>query len=253
MNRPVNGSPAPLLVIHEMTVHYGGIRALSSVSMHIHPGEIVAVIGANGAGKSTLLRAIAGVKAITSGTIEFDGAPLPRQVYQVVRKGVTLVPEGRRIFAPLSVRENLFLGAYSRRNSKEVAEELEIVFNLFPVLKERLNQRGGTLSGGEQQMLAVGRALMSRPRLLLLDEPSLGLAPIIVDALFQKIVQLNRDLGLTILVVEQNASLALEFSSRGYVLETGVIKLEGAGPSLLTDKRIKESYLGVSRGAGGAH
>jgi branched-chain amino acid transport system ATP-binding protein len=240
----------PYLEAKDLVVHYGGIRALNHISMHVNHGEIVAVIGANGAGKSTLMKTIAGIKQATSGSVMLDGKLLPKQAYQVVGNGVMLVPEGRRIFAPLSVRENLMLGAYSRSNTAEINETLENVFSMFPVLKERIHQRGGTLSGGEQQMLAIGRALMSRPGLLLLDEPSLGLAPIVVDALFQKVNQLNRETGLTILLVEQNASLALEFSGRAYVLETGEVKMEGSGRQLLEDERIKESYLGVTSTTG---
>jgi branched-chain amino acid transport system ATP-binding protein len=218
---------------------------LRGVNLRVGPGEIVSVIGANGAGKSTLLKTVAGVKAASSGSISLDGSPLSRSAYQVVRAGVTLVPEGRRIFAPLTVRENLMLGAYTRSDRREIAQSLERVFTLFPVLRERLRQHGGTLSGGEQQMLAVGRALMSQPRLLLLDEPSLGLAPIVVDKLFDALTQLNTAQGLAILLVEQNASLALEIARRAYVLETGAIATEGAGEALLADPRVRESYLGV--------
>lgn len=239
-----------LLSVADLRVAYGGIQALHGVSLRVERGEIVSVIGANGAGKSTLLKTITGIKAPTSGRILFDGAPLPKNAYQVVRAGVTLVPEGRRIFAPLSVRENLLLGAYTRNDSREVQRSMDYVFGLFPVLRERVRQHGGTLSGGEQQMLAIGRALMSQPRLLLLDEPSLGLAPIIVDTLFETLVRLNRDTGLSILLVEQNASLALEISHRAYVLETGEIRLEGPGVKLLNDPRIRESYLGVAGAAG---
>lgn len=240
----------PFLEVNHLVVYYGGIRALNDVSLQVRLGEIVAVIGANGAGKSTLLRTIAAIKNPSGGAIRFEGEPLPRSADRVVGKGIMLVPEGRRIFAPLTVKENLLLGAYTRNSSHEIAESMETVFGLFPVLKERIHQRGGTLSGGEQQMLAIGRALMSRPRVLLLDEPSLGLAPIVVDALFQKIIQMNREMKLTILLVEQNASLALEVSHRAYVLETGEVKLEGAGVELLHDSRVKDSYLGVAGVAG---
>ena len=237
---------SPLLDVQNLVVHYGGICALNSVSLHVDSGEIVAVIGANGAGKSTLMRTIAAVKTFTSGAVLFNGQPLKKDASRVVRDGITLVPEGRRIFAPLTVRENLMLGAYTRSDRKEQEETLEEIYTLFPRLKERLNQRGGTLSGGEQQMLAVARAMMSKPRLLLLDEPSLGLAPIVIDAMFEAIVKLNRELGLTILVVEQNASLALEMCHRAYVLETGTIRMEGRGSDLLQDKRVMESYLGIT-------
>jgi branched-chain amino acid transport system ATP-binding protein len=235
-----------MLEITDLVVHYGGICALNQVSLHIEPGEIVAVIGANGAGKSTLMRTIAAVKTYTSGKIQFKGHPLKKDPSKVVKDGVTLVPEGRRIFAPLSVRENLLLGAYTRSSRQELEQTMEEIFTLFPRLKERLHQRGGTLSGGEQQMLAVGRALMSRPQFLLLDEPSLGLAPIVIDAMFNTIIRLNKELGLTILVVEQNASLALEVCNRAYVLETGKLRMEGRGADLLHDPRVMQSYLGIA-------
>jgi branched-chain amino acid transport system ATP-binding protein len=238
----------PLLQINQLNVFYGGINALHDVDIHVGEGEIVAVIGANGAGKSTLLKTIAGVKAASSGTILYQGAALPKQTFGIVQKGIMLVPEGRRILAPMTVKENLMLGAYTRTQPKEILESLEIVYGLFPVLKERIDQKAGTLSGGEQQMLAVSRALMSKPKLLLLDEPSLGLAPIITDTLFQKIIQLNQTMGLTILLVEQNASLALEISHRAYVLETGRVKMDGLGKDLLQDERVKESYLGIVKG-----
>jgi len=237
---------APMLEIKSLMVHYGGICALNDVSLHVEPGEIVAVIGANGAGKSTLMRTVAAIKTYTSGEILFDGRPLKKDPSKVVRDGVTLVPEGRRIFAPLTVRENLLLGAYTRNSHKELQDTLEEIFTLFPRLKERISQRGGTLSGGEQQMLAVGRALMSKPKLLLLDAPSLGLAPIVIDAMFDTIIRLNKEMGLTILVVEQNASLALEVCNRAYVLETGSLRMEGRGQDLLHDERVMHSYLGIT-------
>lgn len=237
---------SPLLDVKDLVVHYGGITALHGISVHVDQGEIVAVIGANGAGKSTLMKTIAGVKTWTSGQIFYNGQPLKKDPYQVVKDGITLVPEGRRIFAPLTVRENLTLGAYTRPDRHETEQTEEVIFTLFPRLKERLHQRGGTLSGGEQQMLAVGRALMARPKVLLLDEPSLGLAPIVIDAMFATIVRLNKELGLTILVVEQNASLALEMCNRAYVLKTGAIQMEGLGQDLLHDQRVMESYLGIT-------
>ncbi len=236
-----------MLEVTDLVVHYGGICALDRVNLHVDRGEFVAVIGANGAGKSTLMRTLCAIKPFTSGSIMFKGERLKKEASLVVRDGMTLVPEGRRVFAPLSVYENLMAGAYTRSNRKEIAETLEEVFVLFPRLKERLHQRGGTLSGGEQQMLAVGRALMSKPQMLLLDEPSLGLAPIIIDSMFQTILRLNRELGLTILVVEQNATLALEICDRAYVLETGQIRMEGRGEDLLHDERVMESYLGVTK------
>ncbi len=236
-----------MLDVSELVVHYGGICALDRVSLHVEQGEIVSVIGANGAGKSTLMRTVCAVKPFTSGTVKLKGQPLKKEPSLVVRDGLTLVPEGRRIFAPLTVRENLMLGAYTRTNPKEIAETMEEIFKLFPRLQERVEQRGGTLSGGEQQMLAVGRALMSRPQILLLDEPSLGLAPIVIDNMFESIQRLNRELGLTILIVEQNATLALEMCDRAYVLETGQIRMEGRGEDLLHDVRVMESYLGISK------
>lgn len=236
---------SPFLEVSKLNVYYGGIHALHDVSLRVERGEIAAVIGANGAGKSTLLKTIAGVKEYRTGDVRLEGRSLPKQSFRVVGEGVMLVPEGRRIFAPLTVRENLMLGAYTRKDAHEVSRLMEEVFLLFPVLKERASQPGGTLSGGEQQMLAVGRALMAAPRLLLLDEPSLGLAPMVVDTLFDTIVRLNQERGLTILLVEQNASLALEISHRSYVLETGEIKMEGKGLDLLNDPRVRASYLGV--------
>jgi branched-chain amino acid transport system ATP-binding protein len=237
--------PTALLDVSNLSVYYGGICALSEVSLHVGQGEVVAVIGANGAGKSTLMKTIAASKSATAGAITFEGRPLRKEPHQVVVSGITLVPEGRRIFAPLSVRENLLVGAYTRSNRQAVEKTMEEVFELFPRLKERLKQRGGTLSGGEQQMLAVGRALMAQPKMLMLDEPSLGLAPLVIDMMFETILRLNRDLGLTILVVEQNATLALEMCHRAYVLETGRIRMEGTGKALLEDPRVRASYLGI--------
>lgn len=237
----------PLLDVKNLNVYYGGIHALRDINMSVQKGEIASVIGANGAGKSTLLKTINSVKAFTSGEILFDGKPLPKHSYQVVNAGVTLVPEARRIFGPLSVKENLQLGAYSRTDKNEIQRNLEEVFTLFPVLKERLDQPGGTLSGGEQQMLAIARALMSSPRMLLLDEPSLGLAPMVVDLVIDTIVRLNETTGLTILLVEQNAAVALEISHHAFVLETGEVKMQGKGLDLLDDPRVRESYLGVSQ------
>jgi len=235
-----------LLEVNNIEVHYGGIRALHGVSLRVDQGEIVSVIGANGAGKSTLLRAIASVHRPSSGSISFEGIQVPKVPHRTVRTGITLVPEGRRIFAPLSVRQNLMAGAFTRSDKKEIDRTLEGIYSLFPILKERLYQRGGTLSGGEQQMLAVARALMSHPKLLMLDEPSLGLAPVVIDALFERIVRLNKEMGVTILLVEQNASLALELSHRAYVLQTGNITMEGTGKDLLADERVQASYLGIT-------
>src|SRR5512133_567359 len=228
----------PMLDIQDLSVYYGGICALNQVNLHVDKGEIVSVIGANGAGKSTLMKTIVAVKTFSSGKIMFQGQPLKKEAHEVIKDGVTLSPAGRRIFSPLSVRENLMAGAYTRNDKHEIESTMEEVFTLFPRLKERINQRGGTLSGGEQQMLAVGRALMSKPKLLMLDEPSLGLAPIIIDVMFETIQRLNRELDLTILVVEQNATLALEMCNRAYVLETGRIRMEGSGRALLDDPAV---------------
>jgi len=237
----------PMLDIQDLSVYYGGICALNQVSLHVDEGEIVSVIGANGAGKSTLMKTIVAVKSFTSGKIMFQGQPLKKEAHEVIKDGITLSPEGRRIFSPLSVRENLMAGAYTRNDHHEIEATMEEVFTLFPRLKERINQRGGTLSGGEQQMLAVGRALMSKPKMLMLDEPSLGLAPIVINLMFETIVRLNKEMGLTILLVEQNASIALSVCQRAYVLKTGNINMEGTGQELLHDPRVMESYLGIAK------
>ncbi len=236
------------LDVDSINVYYGGIHALQDVSIHIDEGEIVSVVGANGAGKSTLLRSIAGDKEIRSGTISFCGEKLPSTSYETVTRGISLVPEGRRIFPNLTVKENLMVSMFNRKDSKEVMEkDFEEVMTLFPRLRERLKQKGGTLSGGEQQMLAIGRALMARPKLLCMDEPSLGLAPIIIDELFDKIVQLNKERGQTILIVEQNAFLALEVAHRAYVIKTGQVTREGTGEELLNDPTIQQEYLGMQQ------
>ena len=236
-----------ILEINDLYAYYGGICALQGVSLFINEGEITSIIGSNGAGKSTLMRTISGDKALTAGSVLFDGQPLPASVHQVVAKGISLVPEGRRIFPSLTVRENLILGTCARKDYQQAMETLEEVLSLFPILKTRLRQSGGTLSGGEQQMLAIGRALMARPKLLCLDEPSLGLAPIIINELFDKIQQLNRELGLTVLLVEQNAYLALDVAHRAYVLNTGHITLEGTGSELAYNPSVQEEYLGIKR------
>jgi len=237
----------PMLDIQDLSVYYGGICALNQVSLHVDEGEIVSVIGANGAGKSTLMKTIVAVKSFSSGKIMFQGQPLKKEAHEVIKDGITLSPEGRRIFSPLSVRENLMAGAYTRNDRHEIEATMEEVFTLFPRLKERINQRGGTLSGGEQQMLAVGRALMSKPKILMLDEPSLGLAPIVISLMFETIVRLNKELGLTILLVAQSGSIALDVCTRAYVLKTGNIQMEGTGQDLLHDKRVMESYLGIAK------
>lgn len=235
------------LKIEDLEVYYGGIHALHKVSLEILEGEIVCIIGSNGAGKSTLLRTIAGDKEKASGKIVFCGEELPSRSHEVVAKGISLVPEGRRIFANLSVKENLMVGAYSRKDKAAIKKDFEEVIELFPRLKERIHQMGGTLSGGEQQMLAVGRAIMARPKLLCLDEPSLGLAPIVIDELFAKIKKINKELKQTILLVEQNAFIALETASRAYILNTGRITMEGKTSELINNTAIQESYLGLKQ------
>ena len=233
-----------VLEIDNLHVFYGGIHALKGIHLTVEKGRIIALIGANGAGKSTTLRAISGLVKPQQGSIRFLGQDIAgRASHQVVEMGVVMVPEGRRIFPNLTVMENLLLGGYIRRNRQELREDLEWVFTLFPRLRERTWQKGGTLSGGEQQMLAVARALMSRPRLLMMDEPSLGLAPLLVKEIFEIITTLNAQ-GVTILLIEQNAKAALEIAHYAYVLETGRITLEGEGKTLLLDERVRKAYLG---------
>ena len=235
-----------ILEISNLYSYYGGICALNDVSLYINEGEITSIIGSNGAGKSTLLRTIAGDKPIDKGTVTFRGEPLPKSVYEVVAGGISLVPEGRRIFPALTVKENLILGTCSKKNYRDVMNTtLEEVFQLFPILKTRYNQTGGTLSGGEQQMLAIARALMAQPKVLCLDEPSLGLAPIIIDEVFDRIQQLNRETVLTVLLVEQNAFLALDVADHAYVLNTGKVTLEGTGRELAENPSVQEEYLGI--------
>lgn len=233
-----------MLQVADLEVSYGNIRALRGVSFDVQKGEIATVIGSNGAGKSTMLKTITGLLKPRRGKMTYSGRDLLGLVpYEIVKLGISLCPEGRRIFSSLSVYENLIMGSSQRRKKKDEQEDMNWVFTLFPVLKERLHQRGGTLSGGEQQMLAMGRALMSKPYLLLLDEPSLGLAPILVKKIFRIILGL-RDTGTTILLVEQNARQALNISNRGYVLEVGRIILEGACTDLKTSEEVKAAYLG---------
>jgi branched-chain amino acid transport system ATP-binding protein len=233
-----------MLELRNVSSNYGAIEALKSVNLRIEAGEIVTLIGANGAGKSTTLRNITGLVPAVSGDVLFEGQRLNGiPTHKIAAMGISLVPEGRAIFANLSVSENLDMGAYLQNNKAQNARELERVYRLFPRLKERLKQLGGTLSGGEQQMLAIARALMSRPRLLLLDEPSLGLAPLVVHTIFAAIDEINKE-GTTILLVEQNANAALKHSHRGYVLETGCIVMEGPSEKLADDPRVKEAYLG---------
>ncbi|NLG50890.1 MAG: ABC transporter ATP-binding protein [Chloroflexi bacterium] len=233
-----------LLQVENLHVAYGAIHAVQGISFHVNEGEIVTLIGANGAGKSTTLRTISGLLRPTEGNIRFKDKSITKVAAEdIVKLGLSQVPEGRQIFAKLTVRENLEMGAYTRRNKREIAESLERVFTSFPRLKERLNQYGGTLSGGEQQMLAMGRGLMSRPSLLLLDEPSMGLAPILVEEIFNIIQTINAQ-GTSIMLVEQNAAMALSIAHRGYVLETGNIVLEGNAQDLLNNKQVQAAYLG---------
>ena len=234
-----------MLVLEGVDVFYGRVQALHGLNLHVNDGEIVTLIGCNGAGKSTTLRTISGLLRPRKGGVMFGGKDLSAlPPHRIVELGLSHVPEGRRIFTHLTVRENLDMGAYLVRDPATAKERLDRVFALFPRLKERMDQPGGTLSGGEQQMLAIGRALMSRPRMLLLDEPSLGIAPILVKEIFDEIARINREEGTTILLVEQNANLALHLASRGYVLETGRIVLENDTASLLADPQVKEAYLG---------
>jgi len=228
-------------------VHYGGIHALQGINIKAEDGKIVTLIGANGAGKSTTLKAIVGLVKTSGGTVLWDGAKLTGvPTKDIVARGVALVPEGRRIFPNLTVEENLILGAYIRKNKQEVQADMERVFELFPRLKERIKQKGGTLSGGEQQMLAVARALMTKPKLLMMDEPSLGLAPMISKMIFEIVQTINKD-GTTVLLVEQNAKAALEIADYGYVLETGRIILEGTGKELLANDGVRKAYLGEAQ------
>ena len=233
-----------MLELKGLSSGYGAIEALKSIDLRIDKGEIVTLIGANGAGKSTTLRSITGLVVPSSGEVIFEGRKLNgTPTHQITRLGISMVPEGRAIFANLTVLENLEMGAYLQKDRAQYAASLEQAFTLFPRLKERRKQPGGTLSGGEQQMLAIGRALMARPRLLLLDEPSLGLAPILVHAIFGAIDAINKE-GTTILLVEQNANAALRHSHRAYVLETGTIVMEGPSGRIAADPRVKEAYLG---------
>ncbi|MDR1569792.1 MAG: ABC transporter ATP-binding protein [Oscillospiraceae bacterium] len=232
------------LEIRDLRVSYGGIQALKGVSFTVNEGSIVTLIGANGAGKSTTLRAVSGLQKADGGSITLDGQSimgLPTK--EIVRRGIVMVPEGRRVFPDMTVRENLLIGAFIRSDRAEVEKDLRHVFELFPRLSERTWQMAGTLSGGEQQMLAVGRALMAKPKLLMMDEPSLGLAPLIVRGIFDIIKRVNAD-GITVLLIEQNANAALRVAGYGYVLETGSIVLEGSGAALMADPRVQEAYLG---------
>ncbi|HEY8900084.1 MAG TPA: ABC transporter ATP-binding protein [Chthoniobacterales bacterium] len=235
-----------MLEIRDLHVHYGSIAALHGISLDVPAGKIVTLIGANGAGKSTTLRTISGLIKAKSGSIMFDGVPITNlPPHEIVARGIAQSPEGRMVFSNLTVLENLQMGAYLRRDKKNFPADLDGIFTVFPRLKERAKQSAGTLSGGEQQMLAIGRALMSRPKCLMLDEPSLGIAPILVQTIFSKIVEINRQTGLTILLVEQNANLALEISHYGYVLETGRIVLQDDCAALRANDEIRAAYLGA--------
>ena len=235
----------PMLEIHDLKVNYGAITALHGVSLQIKQGDIVTLIGGNGAGKTTTLRTVSGLLKPQAGEILYEGrsiAGLP--AHRLVRLGIAHVPEGRMIFANLTVQENLMMGAYLQTDKTVIQREQDYVFSIFPRLQERLKQVAGTLSGGEQQMLAIGRALMSKPKFLMLDEPSLGIAPLLVKTIFEKITEINRQQGITILLVEQNANLALEVSRYGYVLETGRIILQDASPALRQNPEVRKAYMG---------
>ncbi|NJD61831.1 MAG: ABC transporter ATP-binding protein [Deltaproteobacteria bacterium] len=239
-----------LLSIENIDVYYGNLCALSEVSLHVDMGEVVCLVGANGAGKTTALKAVSGIIAPRSGRIVFDGKDLTGlPQHRIARMGISHVPEGRGVFANMTVRENLDMGAYTRRSGREVAESLEKVFALFPRLSERSGQMAGTLSGGEQQMLAIGRAMVARPALMLLDEPSMGMSPVLVEEIFKMIAEVNRG-GTTVLLVEQNAFMAMTIARRAYVLEAGRIVLSGDAPDLQNDPRVQAAYLGDVPGDG---
>jgi branched-chain amino acid transport system ATP-binding protein len=234
----------PLLALRKLEVAYGGIQAVKGIDLEVGKGELVCLIGANGAGKTTTLKGVCGLLPVKAGTIHYEGKNVTgKPAFQLVQRGLAMVPEGRGVFGALTIEENLAMGAYIRNDTAGVKSDIERVFDLFPRLKERRRQTAGTLSGGEQQMLAMGRALMSRPKLLLLDEPSMGLAPLMVQKVFETIVMVSSE-GTTILLVEQNAKLALEVSRRGYVMESGEITLEGEAKSLLHDPQVRAAYLG---------
>ena len=236
-----------MLKISDLHVNYGGINALRGISLEVPDGEIVTLIGANGAGKSTTLRTITGLVKAASGSVLWnDTELLGKPIDEIFKSGIAMVPEGRRVFSDLTVLENLRIGAYLRKDTDGIEKDIEWVYSLFPRLKERYWQYAGTLSGGEQQMLAVGRALMSRPKLMMMDEPSLGLAPLVVQDIFGIIKEINRQ-GVTILLIEQNANMALRIADRGYVLETGRISMTGTGMELLNDESVKAAYLGTKK------
>jgi branched-chain amino acid transport system ATP-binding protein len=240
------GADAPILALHKLEVAYGGIQAIKGIDLTIGHGELVCLIGANGAGKTTTLKGICGLQPVKSGTIHYKGDSIAgRPPFELVRRGLAMVPEGRGVFGALTVDENLAMGAYVCGDKTAIRREIDRAFERFPRLKERRGQTAGTLSGGEQQMLAISRALMSKPTLLLLDEPSMGLAPLMVQKVFETVMTVSRE-GVTILLVEQNARLALEVSDRGYVMESGVITLSGDAKSLLHDPAVRAAYLGES-------
>jgi branched-chain amino acid transport system ATP-binding protein len=237
---------AALLELNKLEVAYGGIHAVKGIDLIVRQGELVCLIGANGAGKTTTLKGITGLQPVRAGKVVYDGDDVTgKPAFQLVRRGLSMVPEGRGVFGALTIEENLAMGAYSRKDRKEIKQDVERVFGLFPRLKERHRQTAGTLSGGEQQMLAMGRAIMSRPKLLLLDEPSMGLAPLMVQKVFETVLAISGE-GVTILLIEQNAKLALEVSDRGYVMESGTITLSGDARQLLSDPKVREAYLGES-------
>jgi branched-chain amino acid transport system ATP-binding protein len=239
------GESEVVLQLDDVHSYYGAIHALKGISLEVREGEIVTLIGANGAGKSTTLRTISGLLQPREGEVRLDGRRIDAlPPHEIVERGVCQVPEGRRIFSRMTVRENLEMGAFSRKDKASINGDMDRVFELFPRLKERLGQKGGTLSGGEQQMLAMGRALMARPQILLLDEPSMGLAPILVETIFNTIVEINQQ-GVTVLLVEQNAVMALQIANRGYVLETGTIVLADTAESLRNDESVQRTYLGI--------
>ena len=239
-----SGNASPLLVLTKLEIAYGGIQAVKGIDLHVDKGELVCLIGTNGAGKTTTLKGITSLQPVKGGTIRYDGANVTgRPAFELVRNGLAMVPEGRGVFGALTIEENLAMGAYVRSDRIAIKQDIERVFELFPRLKERRRQTAGTLSGGEQQMLAMGRALMSKPKLLLLDEPSMGLAPLMVQKVFETVLKVSSE-GVTILLIEQNAKLALEVSNRGYVMESGEITLSGDAKTLLHDPAVRAAYLG---------
>ena len=239
-----DATPTPLLELSKLAVAYGGIQAVKGIDLHVDRGELVCLIGANGAGKTTTLKGICGLQPVKSGSIRYGGEDIGgRPAFELVLRGLAMVPEGRGVFGALTIEENLAMGAYIRHDRGQIAADIERVYQLFPRLKERRRQTAGTLSGGEQQMLAIGRAIMSRPKLLLLDEPSMGLAPLMVQKVFETVHAVSKE-GVTILLIEQNAKLALEVSNRGYVMESGEITLSGDAKKLLHDPAVRAAYLG---------